>query len=73
VYANLIKDLFIAMRWCVAVTAISLPALLFNPEWKLSWYPVALWVWMFVAFTALGTSIRSLKSFIKLTSLLSLD
>ena len=73
VYTSLVANLFSAMRWCIAATVVSLPALLFNPDWKLAWYPFALGVWSFISFTALGASVRALTTFTKLMNYVAED
>ena len=61
VYAALVHYLFVSMRWCVYTSALSIPAILFDPIWKLSWYPFAFGIWGFVALTALFASLRALR------------
>ena len=68
VYRLLISNLFTSMRWCICLTIISIPALLFKPTWNVPWQVVALVFWLFVSFTAAGTSIRALRTFTKLMS-----
>jgi hypothetical protein len=73
VYASLIGHLFTAMRWSIGVAVLSLPAILFDPQWRLPWYGVGIWVWAFVAFTALSASIRALRTFTKMMRYVSDD
>jgi len=73
VYAKLIHYLFVSMRWCIYTASVSIPAILFEPIWKLNWYPVALACWGFLTFTALFASLRALQMFTKVMRYVSDD
>lgn len=66
VYTNLIRYLLTAMGWCLATAVFSNLGIVYNPQRKLFWYPIAVTLWVFVAATALGTTIRVLQLFSKL-------
>jgi len=64
VYGRLVSNLFTSMRWCIACLAVSIPAMLFHPDWKMNWYPAGLAVWGLLCGVATGTSsLRSLSTF----------
>ena len=73
VYAKLIHFLFVSMRWSIYTAAVSIPAILFDPIWRFSWYPIALGAWGFVTLTALLSSIRALQMFTKVMRYVSDD
>lgn len=73
VYGKLIHFLFVSIRWSIYAASISVPAILFDPIWKLRWYPIALGCWAFVTFTALFSSIRALQMFTKVMRYVSDD
>ncbi len=44
VYTALIGFLFVAMRWSIATVALSISALILNPDWYLKWHAGAVGV-----------------------------
>ncbi|HEX3747051.1 MAG TPA: hypothetical protein VHW09_24110 [Bryobacteraceae bacterium] len=71
VYFSLVKRMFSAMWWCLVSTVLSIIGLSFDVSWKLSWYPMALAVWLLCVVTALATTIRSIGLFAKLFALIA--
>lgn len=63
VYSRLVSRLFSLMRWCFASAVLFITAIAFKPEWRLEWYPYAIWIWGFTAFTALLSAVRVAKTF----------
>jgi hypothetical protein len=71
VYESLVRNLIVAVCWALAIAVLSAVGLLFDPRWNLSWYGIASAIWCFGAVSAVGTTIRVIRTFSKLLTLIS--
>jgi hypothetical protein len=73
VYESIVHNLIVAVSWCLTIAILSTVGLLFDPRWNLPWYGVALSIWTFVAVTAIGTTIRVVRTFSKFLKLIATE
>ncbi len=62
-YRLLVKYMLAATYWCLVTAVVSAVALLFDPQWRLVWYPMAFTGWLFFAVAAAAALLRVLVVF----------
>ena len=74
VYASVVRNLFIAMSWCLAAAVLSIACVYFDfPSNHGRRYELGSTVWLFVSLTALFVTIRVVQIFSKLMRLISTE
>jgi hypothetical protein len=63
VYKVLVRYMLSATYWCLMAAILSVIGLLYDPAWRLPWYPSALAMWMFFASGATASLFRVLLVF----------
>jgi hypothetical protein len=72
VYHSLVRRLFIAMWWCLALTTASLLALSYGTAWwRFAANRFLVSAWLYIALAAITTTIRALLIFSKLFLLIA--
>jgi len=63
VYKSLVRYMLSATRWCLFSAMLSAAALIYDPLWKLWWFPYGITVWIFLAAGAGASLLRVLSVF----------